>query len=182
MTFPPNWRLRLQLAALALLVEVAHLSWEAQHGGIRVHHFMNRSDLPGLHNAWGLMVLPLLAFWATTRVRRRRCGKTQWIVGSTVALFLGGALSVGFHLGAESFTAGTFFITILLAIVLPGYRAECLLGWVLGMSWTFGAVLPTFIGTLIVGLSALLHLVAWPAIKRLWLKSVLNPPPNEQSH
>ena len=59
MTFPPNWRLRLQFAALALLAEVVHLSWEAQHGGIRVHHFMNRSDLPGLHNAWGLLVLPL---------------------------------------------------------------------------------------------------------------------------
>ena len=109
-------------------------------------------------------------------MQQRRYGKTQWIVGCTVALFLGGALSVGFHLGAESFTAATFFITILLAILLPGYRAECLLGWVLGMSWTFGAVLPTFIGTLIVGLSALLHLMAWPELKRRWPKRVLNPP------
>ena len=89
-----------------------------------------------------------------------------------MALFLGGALSVGFHLGAESFTAGTFFITILLAIALPGYRAEFLLVWMLGMSWTFGSVLPTSIGTLIVRLSALLNLVAWPAIKRRWPKRV----------
>jgi len=68
------------------------------------------------------MVLPLLAFWAATRVQQRCGGKCRWIARSTVALFLGGALSMGFHLGAEPFTAATFYITILLAIVLPDCR------------------------------------------------------------
>jgi len=53
---------------------------------------------------------------------------------------------------------------------LPAYRVECLLGRVLGLRWPFGAVLPTFIGAMIKGLSAFLHLVAWPAIERLRAK------------
>ena len=58
--------------------------------------------------------------------------------------------------------------TLALAVGLPGYRAECQLGWVLGMSWTFGALLPTFIGMTIVARSALLHRVIWPVLKRCW--------------
>ena len=170
MTSQPHWRPRLQVAALALLIESAHLTWEALHGGIRTHHVMQRADLPGLHNAWGLLVLPLLACWAASRVQWRGASRAQWVAGLALAMLLGGALSVGFHLGAESFTAGVFFTTLALAVVLPGYRAECLLGWVLGMSWTFGALLPSFIGVIIVGLSALVHLVAWPGLKRLWPK------------
>ena len=71
MTSPSHWRPRLQIAALALFFEIGHLAWEALHGGIRVHHLMQRADLPALHNAWGLLVLPLLAGWAVTRVDRK---------------------------------------------------------------------------------------------------------------
>lgn len=170
MTTSFHWRPRLQFAALALLFEIAQLTWEAQHGGIRVHHLMHRADLPGLHNAWGLLVLPLLAGWAVMRVQRRGASRVQWLTGFAAALVLGGALSLGFHWGAESFTAAVFFITVALALGLPGYRAECLLGWVLGMAWTFGALLPTFIGTGIVALSAGVHWVAWQVLNRFWPK------------
>ena len=40
--------------------------------------------------------------------------------------------------------------------------------WVLGMAWAFGALLPTFIGTGIVALSAGVHWVAWQVLKRFW--------------
>lgn len=166
MTTSSQWRPRLQIAALALLFEIAHLAWEAQHGGIRVHHLMQRADLPGLHNAWGLLVLPLLAGWAVARVQRHGASRVQWIAGFSAALVLGGALSLGFRWGAESFTAAIFFTTVTLALVLPGDRAECLLGWVLGMVWAFGALLPTFIGTGIVALSAGVHWLAWQVLKR----------------
>ena len=170
MTSPSHWRPRLQIAALALFFEIAHLAWEALHGGIRVHHLMQRADLPALHNAWGLLVLPLLAGWAVTRVQRRGAIRAQWIAGFAAALVLGGALSVSFYWGSESFTSSIFFSTVALAVVLPGYRAECLLGWVLGMAWAFGALLPTFIGTGIVALSAGVHWVAWQVLKRFWPK------------
>ena len=176
MTSSSPWRPRLLLAALALLSEIAHLAWEALHGGIHTHHLMQRADLPGLHNAWGLLVLPLLAGWVATRVQRRGATRGQWLAGFAGALLLGGALSVGFQWGAESVTAGIFFTSVALAVVLPGYRAECLLGWVLGMSWTFGALLPTFIGSVIVALSAGLHWLACRVLKRLWPKRRISSP------
>ena len=66
-TLPP----RLQLAALALMAECLHLGWEALHGGIATHHLLQSADLPGLSNAWGLLVLPALAAWAAGRLPRR---------------------------------------------------------------------------------------------------------------
>jgi len=170
MRFPSHWRFRLQFAALALLAEAIHLAWEAQHGGIQVHRFMQRADMPALHNAWGLLVLPLLALWVASRLQRRGATRAQWMPGFALALVLGAALSVAFSWGAESFTAGIFFTTLALAVLLPGYRAECLLGWVLGMSWTLGALLPIFIGTGVCLVSAFVHLVAWPALKRVWTR------------
>jgi hypothetical protein len=57
---------------------------------------------------------------------------------------------------------------LVLALLLPAYRAECWLGLVLGMSFTFGAVIPTTVGGIIAGLSALIHLGLKPAIVRGW--------------
>ncbi|WP_214278616.1 hypothetical protein, partial [Escherichia coli] len=48
-----------------------HLGWEALHGGIAAHHLLQRADLPGLSNAWGLLVLPALAAWAAGRLPRQ---------------------------------------------------------------------------------------------------------------
>lgn len=60
------------------------------------------------------------------------------------------------------------------AVLLPAYRAECLLGFVLGMTFVFGAVIPTLIGSILVGLSALVQLLAWPWLSRLG-KRILGP-------
>ena len=47
--------------------------------------------------------------------------------------------------------------------VLPTYRAEYLFGFVLGMTFVFGSILPTLFGLLAVALSAAAHLLLWPA-------------------
>lgn len=164
------WLPRLQAAGLALLFEAAHLSWEAAHGGIRVHHFMQRADMPALHNSWGLLLLPLLAAWALARGQRRGATRWSWARGFGLALLAGGMLSAGFQAGAQSFTAAVFFGSILGAALLPAYRAECLLGWVLGMSWTFGALLPCIIGLGLVALSALVQGLLWPWARGTWLR------------
>jgi hypothetical protein len=44
-----------------------------------------------------------------------------------------------------------------IALVLPIYRAENVLGFVLGMTFTFGAVLPTAVGSVVAMLSAASH-------------------------
>ena len=45
---------------------------------------------------------------------------------------------------------------------------SCVLGFVLGMTFTFGAVLPTAVGSVIAALSAAMHLIVYPLIVRFW--------------
>lgn len=156
--------------AVALLLVLVQLGWEASRGGILTHHFLHRADLPGVHNAWSLVILPSLAWWAASRAQRRGTGRIALNVGLGLPLLLGLALSVSFAHGAETASAAIFLTTLAIAVLLPGYRAECLLGWVLGMSYTFGAALPLVIGLGVVGLSALMRLLMWPLLRWLFAK------------
>lgn len=159
------------LAALALMAEALHLGWEALHGGIVSHHLLQRADLPGLSNAWGLLLLPALAAWAAGRLPRSRGTPRDWLpvaLGFAVPLLLGASLSLAFQLQAQALTEILFFSLLLLALLLPAHRPESLFGFVLGMSWTFGAVLPTLIGGILAGLSWALRGVArraWHAVR-----------------
>lgn len=152
---------------LAVLAAVAHLGWEHTHGGIRSHHLLNRADLPTISNAWGLLVLPALG-WLAGRVVARRAAAVPSASRTALAAFLGAlavgaALSVAFVAGSES-AAGLVFLGVLLTgLVLPTYRAEYLFGFVLGMTFVFGSILPTLFGLLAAGISAAAHLLLWPA-------------------
>jgi hypothetical protein len=162
---PATSKPRLTLAALALLAECLHLAWEALHGGIATHHLLQRADLPGLSNAWGLLVLPALAAWAAGRMPARPATARDWVpvaIGFILPLLLGAALSLAFTLQAQALIEVIFFGSMLLAVLLPAHRPESLFGFVLGMSWTFGALLPTFIGGVLAALSwALRSLARW---------------------
>ena len=81
------------------------------------------------------------------------------------ALLVGVALSVAFvtthgHGNASSIV---FFAAILCGLVLPTYRAEYVFGFVLGMAFTFGAVLPTLAALFAAAISAIFHLLIRPA-------------------
>ena len=159
--------LRLRFAALALLVEALHLGWEATHGGIVSHHLLQRADLPGLSNAWGLLVLPAIAAWAAGRWPARPAARWPFLVGFGIPLVAGLALSAAFQAQLQPVTEAIFFGMLIAALLLPAHRRECLLGFVLGMSWTFGALLPTLIGGVIATLSWLLRGIArwaWTAV------------------
>lgn len=156
---------------LAVLATAAHLGWEHTHGGIRSHHLLNRADLPTISNAWGLVVLPVLGWLAGTAVVRRAsvlpsAGRTA-LAAFLGSLAAGVALSVAFVAGSES-AAGMVFLSVLLTgLVLPTYRAEFLFGFVLGMTFVFGSILPTLFGLLAVGISAAAHMLLWPT--GLWV-------------
>ena len=161
-------RTRLTFTGLVILAELLHLTWEATHGGVVSHHLLNRADLPAISNWWGALLLPLLAWFLFGHVIRRerlRSGAIghgfalhrDVVVGFVGALLYGLALSVAFRQGAETITTSLFLGMFVAALLLPVYRVEALLGFVLGMTFTFGAVLPLIVGTLVATLSATLH-------------------------
>lgn len=174
-------RLRLPLTVLATLAELANLMWEHFNGGVVSHHILDRSDLPAISNWWGALLIPALTWFLINRIQRRLALDSSGdqtaskrpmslIVGFVGAIFFGILLSVSFTSGYETFSSYLFESMVLLALFLPVYRAECVLGFVLGMNFTFGAVLPTAIGSTIAAVSAVIHLCVRPVLVHLWTR------------
>ncbi len=171
----PRWRI--YFTVLVLLAEIAHLAWEHFHGGIVSHHFLARRDMPAISNAWGLILLPALVWFLTGRLQKRLAKDaglsasrptfpSSVIFAFAAALLFGVLLSTAFMNGYKDLTSYLFFGMLLSAVVLPVYRAECVLGFVLGMTFMFGTVLPTIVGSLIAAASAVLHCWVYPGVVR----------------
>lgn len=171
-------RARLALTAAALVFELAHLAWEHWHGGVATHHLLNRADMPAISNWWGLLVIPALAWFLTGRMQRRiasQGGSSRAIAaGFASALAYGAALAIAFATQFEAISF-IFFGLFAIALLVPVYRAQYVLGFVLGMSFTFGAVLPAIIASVIAGFSALMHLI-FRSLWRLVQNSRAGPP------
>jgi len=166
---------RLVLAACALLAEIGHLGWEYTHGGVSAHHLLNNPELPAISNWWGLLVLPLLVWFLVGRVQRRGASlmqpgsrerfRTLARLRFAVALLWGAALAVAFSLGHPAVN-WIFFAAFAAAVVIHVYRDEYVLGFALGMSFTFGAILPVLVAAVIAACSFALHLL-YGAVLRL---------------
>ena len=159
---------------LALLVTAAHLGWEITHGGVQSHHLLARKDLPTISNWWGVLVLPLLGWFASRTVTGRARAKEG--AGSTVvaalmgSLLVGVALSASFVAGYESVSSGLVLATLASGLVLPTYRAEYVFGFVLGMTLIIGSVLPMIFASVAAGISATAHFLVRPAFAFLLRK------------
>lgn len=175
-------RSQFYLATVAVFWEMAHLAWEQLNGGVKSHHFLAMKEMPAISNWWGLLLLPILAWFLAGSIQKRidfqsnrKDSKSQMLasilVGGIASLIFGILLSFFFTSGNENITSYLFFGMLLLALILPIYRAECLLGFVLGMTFTFGVVLPAFIGSIVAALSAFVHLYIIPGITHLWIWS-----------
>lgn len=165
---PIVWRIA--ITAVVAVAEAAHLAWEAAHGGIVSHHLLGDPSMPALWNGWGLLVLPTIAWIASARLVRR--SGRGWRLHSGTLLRLAGAIAGGIAL-SMAFTAGRSDLAgyVLLALAVSGvalraYRVEYLLGFVLGMAWTFGALIPTIIGGAIAVASAMVWFGLWRAVRR----------------
>ena len=141
-------RLPVLLPLGALALAAAHLAFEHFTGGVQSHNLLDRPDLPSISNWLGLATLPLLGILLGLRVSRQPRA-TGWagipsgvLTGLFGAFLYGLALATSFELGASSITSVAFFGLFLCALLFPIYRAEYLLGFVVGMTVTFGAVLP----------------------------------------
>lgn len=176
-------RLPLVMAAAALLLQAALLAWEHQHGGIRTHHLLRSATLPGVSNAWGLLVLPALAGWTGWRLQMRLAhgARPAWLLLTMgLPLVLGLVVSSAFMAGREDLSTTVFMGVLLAAVLLPVARADCLLGWVLGMLLHFGALIPLLAGSVVLALSALVHQALLPLLRwalRQLLRGMRRQPP-----
>jgi hypothetical protein len=151
------------------------LAWDHFHGGVPAHHILAKKDLPAISNWWGGLLLPALTWFLLYRIQSRsyapnnQNGEAFIHLKHTVyqfagALLFGIVLSVFFSLGNTDMPGYMVLAIFPLALFFPIYRSECLLGFVIGMTFTFGGVLPTGIGSILLLLCAIIHLLIRPAI------------------
>lgn len=174
-------RMRIALTVLATLAELANLGWEHFNGGVVSHHILDRSDLPAISNGWGALLVPVLTWFLIGRIQKRTALRPDAghaasrlplavVFGFVAALLFGILIAICFTHGHETILSYLFPGMLVLALLLPGYRAECVLGFVLGMTFTFGAVLPTAIASIIAIASAIAQLCIYPLVMRLWTR------------
>lgn len=169
-------RPRALLTIVVVLLELAHLAWQWTHGGILSHHLLANPDLPSVSNGWGIVALPALTWILAGRFLRRATSgaATRAIVTAALGAACAGiGLSLAFSLGTSDHAALVLLALLLGGIAWPTYRAEYLLGFVVGMTWTFGPILPILIGSVLALSSFLVRRVAWPAMR--WTMARLTP-------
>ncbi len=154
-------RLRISLTVLVTLAIWSLLIWQHFHAGVPAHHLFQNPDLPRMSNWFGGLLLPVLTCGLLGLSRRRivatDSGLKPVIIGLVAGLVFGVGMSVTFFGGYQSITSYLFFSLLPLALFLPVYRPECLLGFILGMSTAFGAVLPTLFGFIMALVTFLIH-------------------------
>jgi hypothetical protein len=165
-------RLRLTFTAAVTVAIWSLLLWEHFHGGVPRHHLLAREDLPAVSNGWGALFLPLLAWFLSGRIVRRLSRPTGGSPRGVTLAFgfavaYGATLAVAFSTDNGHISSLLFRALPIVAVVVPIHRAEYVLGFVLGLTYSFGAILPTLIAGVMAGISALLHLVVWPLLGRL---------------
>ena len=153
------------------------LIWEHYHGGVPSHSFMARKDMPSISNWWGALLLPVLSWFSIFRLQKRLFLDETKLVSpqklqSALLFFIAGLCYAGsmaycFVTHREDINGVLFPGLFLLALILPLYRAEFFLGFVIGMTYTFGAILPTFIALVFVSISFMAHKYVYPFVLRI---------------
>ncbi|SNY95042.1 hypothetical protein [Flagellimonas pacifica] len=147
-------------AVAAFILTSVFVLWEHFNGGVITHHLLAREDLPGVSNLWGLLTIPLLSWLTVFLVQKRREKKikSELDIGDFEnkvlkhflgALIFGLIASLQWELNFDSILQYYILLPILVAFYKPVHLPECLLGFVIGMLFTFGGILPIIVGVVL---------------------------------
>ena len=182
MTKKEFFRTRLFFTGFATIAIGALLIWNNFNGGVPSHYVLADESLPLISNWWGGVLIPTLTWFLTGRIQKRiiRSGNSitshtlnQAIYGLFGGLSFGIILAVFFSFGNTDVPGSMSLGLLALAFFFPIYRAECLLGFVFGMTYTFGAFLPTGIGSILALIGVAIFLLVRPGI--IYVVSKLKP-------
>jgi len=162
------------------------LIWQYLHEGVPSHYLLHDPDLPSISNWWGGLLLPVLSWILTGRIQQRIIKLSaknnishakNTLVCFIISIIYGAILSFSFINGYEEISSVMFPGILFFAIFFRVYREEFILGFILSMSVTFGAVLPTIFGSLIAILSAMVYFLIqfiWSRVKSMALRKQLS--------
>jgi len=167
---------RIYFIAVVSLAVWTLLAWRYFHGGIPSHHLLANPDLPSVSNAWGALLIPLITVYLSYRIKKKlleektpadRVALKKVILHFAFAALYAITIALAFTFEFPEMSDYLFRGLLVMAVILPLYRAEYYLGFVLGLTYFFGAVLPTFIGGVIVLVSAIANFGLHPLIFKM---------------
>ena len=162
----------------------ATLLWDHFHGGVPSHYLLHDKDMPSISNWWGGLILPLLSLLIVFRIRRNIRNQVNHdvfllgfpkvvITGFISALLFGILLSFTF-LNYMDLTGYLALCIFPMALFFPLHKGEYLLGFVIGMTYTFGVFIPTGFGLIMAILCALLYKFIRPGFLFVFSKTKVN--------
>ena len=171
------FKTRIYITLVATLFVWSLLIWDYFHGGVPSHHLLAREDLPAFSNWWGGILIPMLTWFLTFRIQKRLTDEATNPVTEVpqnvwlpffAALLFGILLSVSFALRVSGLPGYMMLSVFALALFFPVYRSEYLLGFILGLVYTFGGVLPILIGSILILGAVVIHKLIRPAFMFVW--------------
>ena len=158
------------------------LIWQYLHDGVPSHYLMQNPEFPELSNWWGALLLPVLSWGLLNRIKKRIINSPaesrtlltkQVIISLVISLTYGAMLSLSFLYGYAEISSVMFPGILFFALFFRVYREEFVLGFILSMSFVFGAILPILFGVLIATASAIVYFVVhfiWSKIRTITAK------------
>lgn len=155
------------ITIMATILLAIHLTWDYFHKGIPTHYILHDGDLPGFSNLWGLLVLPIVTGILVGRICRRQRHVTKEnkqhsfkviVIRFLSALLFGVLLSI-MYLTYPDNTAYMMLGLFVLALFMKLYWSEYYFGFIIGTAFTFGVIIPTIAGAILILLYAILYMV-----------------------
>lgn len=173
-------RLQISLICAALVFVAATLTWEYFNGGVKNHYLLHNPDYPSISNYWGLLILPLLTWFTTYRIKtgfHSQMGVLENTLipkhirrGFLVMCAVTAAQSVAWVMGEPEITKYLAIAVILTGIFIPIYHSHFFLANVLVSSVIFGSVIPLIGYAVIALVSAVSNLCIKPLIISLLVR------------
>lgn len=165
------------LTSIVTILIFGLLFWQYFHSGVPSHHILQRKDLPEISNWWGGLLLPVLTWILLGRIEKR-INKQDSITQQTknqnikiiglflLGLILGISIAVSFTNDYKLFLDNVLYVLLLFSLIFPIYYSEFILGFIIGMTYTFGAILPTIFILIIAALGFLIYRFIRPLMLR----------------
>lgn len=129
------------------------IAWEYFYeGGVTTHYLLHSEDMSNFSSWWGLLLTPIFTWVATGFIKPHTFEEAKQyksiFLGFLILFLFGLTLSYAFLIESDM----TYYLKVAAllasAFFTPVYRTECLLGHLMGLLFTFGAIIPILCGTL----------------------------------
>jgi uncharacterized protein YacL len=174
-------KLRLIITVIISVLILGLLIWDYFHDGVPSHHILDQKNLPAISNWWSAILLPILTWILLGKIKSRienqtkidsqyKSAITRVLVRFSIGLVFGIILSVSFINNYKPFLDNVLYLLLILSFIVPIFFSEFILGFVLGMTYTFGAILPTAFILIMAAIGFVIYRFIRPLIMKLTKK------------